>query len=66
MTTTVPSLHTLTRTRRRFVGSAALTMLGAHLGMTGSARAQTTTTTAGALPATKEPTMTTTPPNTTQ
>jgi pimeloyl-ACP methyl ester carboxylesterase len=36
-----PMLHTPTRTRRRFLGSAAMTMLAAHLGMTGSARAQT-------------------------
>jgi pimeloyl-ACP methyl ester carboxylesterase len=36
-----PPLHTLTRTRRRFLGSAAMTMLAAHLGTTGSARAQT-------------------------
>ena len=33
-------LHTLTRTRRRFLGGAAMTMLAAHLGATGSARAQ--------------------------
>ena len=45
MTTTMPLLQTLTRTRRRFLGSAATTMLAAHLGMTGSARARTTTST---------------------
>src|SRR5918994_4175371 len=50
MTTTSPLLSTLTRTRRRFVGSAALAMFAAHLGMTGSARAHTA----------KESTMTTT------
>jgi pimeloyl-ACP methyl ester carboxylesterase len=44
MTTTMPLLHTLTRTRRRFLGSAGMTLLAAHLGMTGSARARTTTT----------------------
>jgi pimeloyl-ACP methyl ester carboxylesterase len=36
-----PRLHTLTRTRRRFLGTAAMTMLAARLGTTGSARAQT-------------------------
>ncbi len=45
MTTTMPLLQTLTRTRRRFLGSAATTMLAAHLGMTGSAQARTTTST---------------------
>jgi pimeloyl-ACP methyl ester carboxylesterase len=44
-----PPLHSLTRTRRRFLGSAAMTMLAAHLGTTGSARAHIT----------KESTMTT-------
>ena len=43
MTTPLSQLPTLTRTRRRFLGSAALTMLATHLGMTGSARARTTT-----------------------
>jgi pimeloyl-ACP methyl ester carboxylesterase len=57
-----PLLHTLTSTRRRLFGSAAMTMLAAHLGMTGSARARTTTT--GALPA-KESRMTTTQPDAT-
>ena len=38
-------LPTLTRTRRRFLGSAAMTMLAAYLGMTGSARARATTST---------------------
>jgi pimeloyl-ACP methyl ester carboxylesterase len=58
MTTTSPLLSTLTRTRRRFLGSAAVTMFAAHLGMTGSARAHTA----------KESTMTTatTPRYTTQ
>ena len=37
----VPLLPTLTPTRRRFLGSAAVTLLAAHLGTTGSARAQT-------------------------
>jgi pimeloyl-ACP methyl ester carboxylesterase len=36
-----PLLHPLTSTRRRFLGSAAMTMLVARLGTTGSARAQT-------------------------
>jgi pimeloyl-ACP methyl ester carboxylesterase len=43
-------LQTLPHTRRRVLGSAALTMLAAHLGITGSARAHTA----------KESTMTTT------
>jgi pimeloyl-ACP methyl ester carboxylesterase len=34
-------LQTLTPTRRRLLGSAAISMLSAHLGMTGAARAQT-------------------------
>jgi pimeloyl-ACP methyl ester carboxylesterase len=46
-------LHTLTPSRRRFLGSAATTMLAGHLGMSISARARTTTT-AGTAPATKE------------
>jgi pimeloyl-ACP methyl ester carboxylesterase len=41
VTTTMPLLQTLTRTRRRFLGGAALTMFAAQLGMTGSARAHT-------------------------
>src|SRR5687768_6245947 len=45
MTPTMPLLQTLTRTRRRFLGGAATTMLAAHLGMTGSAQARTTTST---------------------
>ena len=45
----LPMLPTLTPTRRRVLGSAAMTMLAARLGMTGSARAMTT----------KETTMTT-------
>src|SRR3712207_4768193 len=53
-------LPTLTHTRRRFLGSAALTVLAAHLGTKGSARARTTTTNAGALPAREEPSMTAT------
>jgi pimeloyl-ACP methyl ester carboxylesterase len=64
MTTTSPLLSTLTRTRRRFLGSAALTMFAAHLGMTDSARARTTATSAGALPA-EEPPMITTQPDAT-
>ena len=40
-----PMLQALTPTRRRFLGSAAVTMLAAHLGRTGSARARTTTST---------------------
>jgi pimeloyl-ACP methyl ester carboxylesterase len=36
-----PKLPALTRTRRRFLGSAATTMLAGHLGMMGSARAHT-------------------------
>jgi hypothetical protein len=36
-----PMVHPLTRTRRRFLGSAAMTMLAARLGITGSARAMT-------------------------
>lgn len=31
-----PTLHTLTHTRRRVLGSAAITMLAARLGMTRS------------------------------
>ena len=56
--TTIPLLQPLTHTRRRLLGSAAMTMLAAHLGMTGSARAHTA----------KESTMTTatTPRYTTQ
>jgi pimeloyl-ACP methyl ester carboxylesterase len=46
-----PPLQTRTHTRRRILGSAALTMLAAHPGITGSARARTTTTPAGAQPA---------------
>ena len=45
----VPLLPTLTPTRRRVLGSAAMTLLAARLGTTGSARAMTT----------KETTMTT-------
>src|SRR5688572_23394240 len=60
MTTTMPVLHSLTRTRRRFLGSAGMTMLAAHLGITGSARARTTTSTSGSTPAREESTMTTT------
>jgi pimeloyl-ACP methyl ester carboxylesterase len=55
-----PTLHTLTHTRRCFLGSAAITMLAARLGMTGSARARTTTTISGALPEGQETTMTAT------
>src|SRR5829696_3677682 len=58
MTTTMTLLHTLTRTRRRFLGSAAMAMLAAHLGRVGSARARITATNAGALPAREEPSMT--------
>jgi pimeloyl-ACP methyl ester carboxylesterase len=45
-TVTIPVVpfHSLTRTRRRILGSAAMTMLAAHLGTSGSARAWTTTT----------------------
>src|SRR5215211_8065399 len=43
--TTISLLQPLTHTRRRFLGSAALTMFAAHLGMTGSTRARTTTST---------------------
>jgi pimeloyl-ACP methyl ester carboxylesterase len=39
--TTISLLQPLTHTRRRFLSSAVMTMLAAHLGMTGSARAQT-------------------------
>jgi Epoxide hydrolase N terminus len=39
--TTITLSQPLTRTRRRFLGSAAMTMLAARLGITGSARAQT-------------------------
>jgi pimeloyl-ACP methyl ester carboxylesterase len=59
---TTQMVHRHTHTRRRFLGTAAITMLAAHLGMTGSARARTTTTPAGALPANQEHTMTTTQP----
>jgi pimeloyl-ACP methyl ester carboxylesterase len=45
VTTTIPLLQTLTRTRRRVLGSAAMTMLAAQMGMMGSARARTTTST---------------------
>jgi pimeloyl-ACP methyl ester carboxylesterase len=41
MTTTMLLLHSLTRTRRCLLGSAAMTLLAARLGMTGSARART-------------------------
>jgi pimeloyl-ACP methyl ester carboxylesterase len=37
----LPILHPLSQSRRRFLGSAAVTMLATHLGLTGSARAQT-------------------------
>ena len=37
-----PLLHQLTQSRRRLLGSAALTMLAARLGTTDSARAMTT------------------------
>jgi pimeloyl-ACP methyl ester carboxylesterase len=37
-----PMLRALTHTRRRFLGSATVTMLAAHLGTIGSARATTT------------------------
>jgi pimeloyl-ACP methyl ester carboxylesterase len=50
----VPKLQTLTLTRRRMLGSAAVTMLATHLGITGSARAEPAMTNA------KEFTMTTT------
>src|SRR5918998_6344713 len=40
-----PMLQTLTHTRRRVLGSAAMTMFAAQLGTTGSARARTTTST---------------------
>ena len=46
----LPLLHTLTPNRRRVLGSAAVTLLAARMGTTGSARAMTT----------KESTMTTT------
>src|SRR5215218_1549071 len=59
MAMTTPLLPTLTRTRRRFLGSAALTVFAAHLGMTGSARARTTTT-SGSVPAREESMMTAT------
>jgi pimeloyl-ACP methyl ester carboxylesterase len=39
--TTISRLQPLTHTRRRVLSSAAMTMLAARLGMTGSARAQT-------------------------
>ena len=39
-----PVLQTLKHTRRRILGSAAMTMLATHLGTTGSARARTTMT----------------------
>ncbi len=56
----LPMMQALTPTRRRLLGSAAVTTLAAYLGMTSSARARTTTTTAGALSAIQEPTMTAT------
>src|SRR5918995_2581463 len=56
----LPLVHQLTPTRRRFLGSAALTVLTAHLGMTGSARARTTMMTSGSEPAREESTMATT------
>jgi pimeloyl-ACP methyl ester carboxylesterase len=40
MATTKPPLQPLATSRRRFVGSAALTLLAAKVGITGSARAQ--------------------------
>jgi pimeloyl-ACP methyl ester carboxylesterase len=55
-----PMLNKITHTRRHFLGGAAVTALAAQLGITGSARAQTVATTAGALPAREESTMTTT------
>jgi pimeloyl-ACP methyl ester carboxylesterase len=39
--TTISLLQPLHRTHRRFLSSAVMTMLAAHLGMTSSARAQT-------------------------
>lgn len=50
-----PILHQLTPTRRRFPGSVVLTMLTAHLGMKGSVRARTTTTTSAASPHERSP-----------
>src|SRR4051812_40621620 len=58
MTTTMTLLHTLTRTRRRFLGRAAMTMLAAPRGRRGAARARIPTTTGGALPAREDPAMT--------
>ena len=57
----LPMLRRLTPTRRRLLARAAMTMLAVHLGRTGSARAQSTTT-SGALPAIEEPTVTTNVP----
>jgi pimeloyl-ACP methyl ester carboxylesterase len=45
MTETIPLLHMLTHTRRRVLGSAAMTVLATHLGMTSSTRARTTSST---------------------
>jgi pimeloyl-ACP methyl ester carboxylesterase len=60
MTTTSPLLSTLTRTRRRVLGSAVLTQLAARPGLTGSARAHTakesTMTTAGTARSTTQET----------
>src|SRR5262245_32854210 len=56
----LPKLHSLTASRRRLLGSAAMTVLASHLSMPGSARARTTTITAGAQPAREEAIMTTT------
>lgn len=56
----VPTLNKLIQPRRRFLGTAAMAMLAAQLGLTGSARARSTAATASALPAREEFTMTTT------
>ena len=43
----------INQNRRRFLGAAAMTIAGAYLGMTGSARAQSDETTPAALPSVK-------------
>jgi pimeloyl-ACP methyl ester carboxylesterase len=60
VTPTAPMSRGPSYTRRRFLGTAAATALATQLGISGSVRAQTVTTTAGALSAPKESTMITT------
>lgn len=52
-----PTLHKLTQTRRRFLGSVVGTVLATYLSMPGSARSGTTQATMDTLPAEQENTM---------